>query len=122
MKLVPRAEGFLIVAETPEDGWQLGRLWENKQGDSLLSQAKYSDDEIMGLPCISIGLNQMEKVDDVLRWHGTGKGRIGRIEELIQNEAKWLGSQPLDIEEMKANAPEKNVIPFHGNMLEEGDV
>lgn len=122
MRLVPRAEGFLIVAETPEDGWQLGRLWENKQGDSLMSQARFSDDNAHELPCICIGLRQMELVDDELRWQGTGKGRIGRIQDLIQTEAKWLGSQPMDIEEMKENAPPKNLVPHHGNLLEHGDV
>jgi len=121
MKLVPRAEGFLIVAQTPEDGWQLGRLWECKQTASLISQARYSDDDVIEVPCICVGLNQMEAVDNELRWQGTGKGRVERIKELIQIEAQYLGSKPLDIEWMKENAPARNVVPFRGNLLQEGD-
>ena len=121
MRMVPRAEGFLIVAENAEDGWQLGRLWENKQGDSLLSQARFSDETIKDVPCICVGLNQMEKVDDLLRWQGTGKGRVDRIKELIQAEAAYLGSKQVDVEWMKANEPPRNVVPFRGNIFEEGD-
>ena len=79
MKLTVNALGLGIKPESVNEAFDLGITCSELQGRSGL----YLDREQCSL---FVNLKELEKVDQALRWEGTGQGRIERIQELLTIE------------------------------------
>lgn len=71
--------------DTPMDGFQLGNIYSAMFKQSWKGMISFPD----GGPDMLIDAKQLNIVDELLDWEGTGNGRVDRIHELLAIEAKY---------------------------------
>ena len=76
MKLLLDPLGFLIVPETAEEGFQVGRLMALMLDDPSIQFRGHCD--------LLVNTKQLNVVDETLPWQGTGLGRVGFIKKLLE--------------------------------------
>lgn len=76
----------LFRPETPKDGFQLGSLYNAMFSMSLGGLLTFPN----GGPDMKVDANQLAVIDELLGWHGSGKGRMDRIQELLDLESASL--------------------------------
>ena len=80
------ANTVLFRPETPKDGFQLGSLYNAMFSTSLGGLLTFPN----GGPDMKVDANQLAVIDELLGWHGSGKGRVDRIKELLDIESNSL--------------------------------
>jgi len=81
--------GLLIRAETPKDGVEIGAIGANRDyfSDTFRCMFTQKGVDLRINPEHAERLqNQLEIVDELLAWEGTGNGRVDRIKELLATE------------------------------------
>ena len=91
MKIKVDKKGLLFVPEDAKDGFEIGRIHGmfEEFSDSLRWLIYDKECGINLRICqepLEIEKRSMKLVDELLQWEGTGRGRLDRIEELLEIE------------------------------------